>query len=73
MLNEIIYLHSKMKSTEAVRIITLGQNYMVDKTDLLKKTETDMLRVCRADGHIFTINPNYIVGVCTLPRRSALS
>ena len=75
MITEINYLHSKLTKDDAVRIITIKENqsYMIDKTDLLKETETGMLRVVRADGRLFTINPEYILAVCTLPKRSILS
>ena len=70
MIHEIMNLHSKITTKEIVRIVLPEElEIEVGRDDLLKETPTDMLRIIRANGNIVTINPRFVVMVCTRERR----
>jgi len=66
MITEIDFLHRKIKKGECVRIILTvkGWEVGIDKTDLLKETDSGMLRIVRANGRLTVINPEHIAMAC---------
>lgn len=74
MLTEIKNLHTQLNHDECIRVILARDNYEVhiDRTDILKTTKSGMLRIARKDGRITSVNPSFIVMVCTINKRSVL-
>ena len=65
MINEIEFLHRKLKKSECVRLI-LSEKWeiSIDKTDLLKETDSGMLRIVRASGRCTAVNPKHVLMAC---------
>ncbi len=48
-----------------------GWEITIDKTDILK-SDDNMLTILRAKGGITVVNPNEIIMICTMSKRSVL-
>lgn len=66
MLNEIENMHGQINHNQVVRLILIrdGWETIIDKTDLIKITETGMLRIIRARGGRTIVNPDHIILAC---------
>jgi hypothetical protein len=73
MIQEVLFLHSKLSTDESLRIILLRDGFEVqcDKTDLIGSFN-DCIRIVRKDGKITSINPDAIAMICTMKRRAYL-
>ena len=74
MLTEIKNLHTQIDHDHMVRIILTRPNLEVSigKDDIIRVTQSGMLRIVRANGNITSINPEYIVMVCPMKRGALL-
>ena len=74
MLKELQFIHSKLTKDQCMRVILTreGWDIMVDKTDLIGAFN-GTFRIIRANGNITSINPNEVVAICTMEKRSVLS
>ena len=70
MLNEIENLHGQINHNQVVRLILIrdGWETIIDKTDLIKITDTGMLRIIRARGGLTIVNPDHIILACISPK-----
>ena len=73
MLDRIFWLHSRINHEECIRIVmsVKGWEITIDKTDILK-SDDNMLTILRAKGGITVVNPNEIIMICTMSKRSVL-
>ena len=73
MMDRVFWLHSRIKHDECIRVVmsVKGWEITIDKTDILK-SDDNMLTVLRANGRITVINPDEIILVCTMNKRSVL-
>ena len=70
MINQIIKFHSDLNKGESIKIITCLDNYVtyINRTDLIKKANDDVLLIFRANDAKVAINTNYIVSCCVVRR-----
>ena len=73
MIEELLWMHSKLSNEECMRIVLTRDNYEihVDKTDLVGEFN-DCFRIVRANGRIVSINPSNVAMACTMSKRSIL-
>lgn len=73
MLDRIFWLHSRINHEECIRVVmsVKGWEITIDKTDILK-SDDNMLTILRAKGGITVVNPNEIIMICTMSKRSVL-
>ena len=73
MIEEIQWLHSRLANDECMRLILSreGWEIHVDKTDLIGPFN-DAFRIVRANGKITSVNPEHVIAVCTMKKRSVL-
>ena len=66
MIYEILNMHSQINHNEVIRLILNrnGWEITIDKTDILKVTDTGMLRIIRANGNLTSANPAHIALAC---------
>ena len=66
MIYEILNMHSQINHNEVIRLILIrnGWEITIDKTDILKVTDTGMLRIIRARGGLTSVNPTHVVLAC---------
>ena len=73
MIQEILWMHSRLKKDECMRIILTVTSWEIhcDKTDLVGEFN-GCFRIVRANGRIVSINPSEIAMVCTMSKGSIL-
>jgi hypothetical protein len=73
MLDRVFWLHSRINHEECIRVVmsVKGWEITIDKTDILK-SDDNMLTILRAKGGITVVNPNEIIMICTMSKRSVL-
>lgn len=73
MIDRIFWLHSRINHEECIRVVmsVKGWEITIDKTDILK-SDDNMLTILRAKGGITVVNPNEIIMICTMSKRSVL-
>ena len=66
MIYEILNMHSQINHNEVIRLILTrnGWEITIDKTDLIKVTDTGMLRIIRAKGNLTSVNPAHVALAC---------
>ena len=66
MISEILNMHSQINHNEQVRLILSRNDWetVIGKTDIIKVTDTGMLRIIRANGKLTSVNPTHIVLAC---------
>ena len=69
-INQIINFHVGLEKGESIKVITTLDNYTtyINRTDLIKKVNDDVLCVFRANDAKVAINTNYIVSCCVVRR-----
>ena len=74
MLTEIKNLRTQIGHDQMVRVILTRPNLEVSigRDDIIKVTQSGMLRIVRANGNITSINPEYIAMVCPMKRGALL-
>lgn len=69
MINQIIKFHADLEKGECVKIIeAFGGRTYVNRTDLIKKANDNVLLILRANGSKVAVNVNYIVVCCVIRR-----
>jgi hypothetical protein len=70
MINQLIKFHSELQKGESIKVITTLDNYTtyINRTDLIKKVNDDVLCIFRANDAKVAINTNYIVSCCVVRR-----
>jgi hypothetical protein len=70
MINQLIKFHSELQKGESIKVITTLDNYTtyINRTDLIKKVNDDVLCVFRANDAKVALNCNYIVSCCVVRR-----
>ena len=73
MLEELLWLHSKLNNEECMRIILSVKDWTIycDKTDLVGEFN-GCFRIVRSNGRIISINPSQVIMASTISKRSAL-
>ena len=73
MIQELQFIHSRLSNDECMRIILSreGWEITVDKTDIVGPFN-EAFRIIRANGNITSINPDKVVAICTMKKRSRL-
>ena len=66
MIYEILNMHSQINHQQQVRLILIRNDWetVIGKTDIIKITDTGMLRIVRANGNLTSVNPEHIVLAC---------
>ena len=69
-INQIIKFHSELQKGESIKVITTLDNYTtyINRTDLIKKVNDDVLCIFRANDAKVALNCNYVVS-CSVVRR----
>ena len=70
MINQIIKFHSTLNKGESIKVITCLDNYttFINRTDIIKKINDDVLCIFRANDAQVALNSNYIVACCIVRR-----
>ena len=65
MLEELCFIHARLKTDECMRIILTRNNWEIfcDKTDLVG-VFNGCFRIVRKNGRIVSINPDNVAAVC---------
>lgn len=73
MIQELLWIHSKLTKDECMRIVLTRDDYIVhvDKTDLVGEFN-GCLRIVRSNGRIVSINPEQVAMVSTLRKEAYL-
>ena len=74
MILEIYNQFSQLDHEHCIRIITSVKDWeiSISKDDIIKQTDTGMLRIVRPNGNVTAVNPDHIVLTCILNKRSLL-
>ena len=73
MIQELLWIHSRLGKDECMRIILIRDNYEVraDKTDLVREYD-GCLRIIRNNGRVVSINPSAVVMISTVKKEAYL-
>ena len=70
MINEIKNLHNQIPKDQLIRVILNVENFeiAIAPEDVIKETNSGMLRIIRANGNITSVNPEHIAMICHIWR-----